>query len=49
MRFRGFHFINEPLYLYTMFTIIKPFLKDKIKQRVSSVHFYYLINYYFYN
>ncbi|VVC28817.1 Cellular retinaldehyde binding/alpha-tocopherol transport,CRAL/TRIO, N-terminal domain,CRAL-TRIO lipid [Cinara cedri] len=34
LRFQGFHFINEPLYLYTIYSIIKPFLKEKIRCRV---------------
>ncbi|CAH1733130.1 unnamed protein product [Aphis gossypii] len=34
LRFQGFHFINEPLYLYTVYSIIKPFLKEKIRCRV---------------
>lgn len=35
LRFQGFHFINEPLYLYTVYSIIKPFLKEKLRCRVS--------------
>ncbi|XP_060847011.1 clavesin-2-like [Rhopalosiphum padi] len=34
LRFQGFHFINEPLYLYTVYSIIKPFLKEKLRCRV---------------
>ncbi|XP_050439085.1 clavesin-2-like [Adelges cooleyi] len=47
LRFQGFHFINEPLYIYTVYSIIKPFLKEKIRCRVhfhgnnlSSLHKY---------
>ncbi|KAL4135050.1 hypothetical protein QTP88_006712 [Uroleucon formosanum] len=34
LRFQGFHFINEPLYLYTVYSIMKPFLKEKLRCRV---------------
>ncbi|KAM9775418.1 clavesin-1-like [Syngnathus typhle] len=33
-RFGGIHFVNQPWYIYAMFTIIKPFLKDKTRKRI---------------
>ncbi|OCT76860.1 alpha-tocopherol transfer protein isoform X1 [Xenopus laevis] len=34
LKVRGIHLINEPLFFHPVFAIIKPFLPDKIKQRV---------------
>lgn len=45
LRFQGFHFINEPLYLYTVYSIIKPFLKEKIRCRVSFIFYLSLLIY----
>ncbi|XP_061613462.1 clavesin-1-like isoform X1 [Phyllopteryx taeniolatus] len=33
-RFGGIHFVNQPWYIRAMFTIIKPFLKDKTRKRI---------------
>ncbi|XP_078137287.1 clavesin-1-like [Sander vitreus] len=33
-RFGGIHFVNQPWYIHAMFTIIKPFLKDKTRKRI---------------
>lgn len=33
-RFKGIHFIGQPWYVETALAVIKPFLKDKIKQRI---------------
>lgn len=33
-RFKGIHFIGQPWYIETALTVIKPFLKDKTKQRI---------------
>ncbi|XP_061569718.1 clavesin-2 isoform X2 [Cololabis saira] len=33
-RFGGIHFVNQPWYIHAMFTIIKPFLKDKTRKRL---------------
>ncbi|XP_068199616.1 clavesin-1-like [Antennarius striatus] len=33
-RFGGIHFVNQPWYVHAMFTIIKPFLKDKTRKRI---------------
>ena len=33
-RFGGIHFVNQPWYIHAMYTIIKPFLKDKTRKRV---------------
>nr|XP_043881920.1 clavesin-1-like isoform X3 [Solea senegalensis] len=35
-RFGGIHFVNQPWYIHAMFTIIKPFLKDKTRKRNSA-------------
>lgn len=35
LRFKGFHIVNEPFYFDAVMTVLKPFLKDKIKKRVS--------------
>jgi len=40
LRFQGFHFINEPFYLYTVYSIIKPFLKEKMRCRVRYYFVY---------
>ncbi|XP_014256582.1 clavesin-1-like [Cimex lectularius] len=34
LRFKGIHIVNQPLYFDALFAVVKPFLKDKIKQRV---------------
>ncbi|XP_071660177.1 alpha-tocopherol transfer protein isoform X2 [Patagioenas fasciata] len=34
LKVRGIHFINEPLFFYPVYALIKPFLTEKIKQRV---------------
>uniref|UniRef100_A0A3Q3LP04 Clavesin-1 n=1 Tax=Mastacembelus armatus TaxID=205130 RepID=A0A3Q3LP04_9TELE len=33
-RFGGIHFVNQPWYIHAMYTIIKPFLKDKTRKRI---------------
>ncbi|XP_059501880.1 clavesin-1-like isoform X1 [Stegostoma tigrinum] len=33
-RFGGIHFVNQPWYIHALYTIIKPFLKDKTKKRI---------------
>uniref|UniRef100_A0A8C5Q3I0 Alpha-tocopherol transfer protein n=1 Tax=Leptobrachium leishanense TaxID=445787 RepID=A0A8C5Q3I0_9ANUR len=34
LKVRGIHLINEPLFFYPVFALIRPFLPEKIKQRV---------------
>ncbi|XP_024067252.1 alpha-tocopherol transfer protein [Terrapene carolina triunguis] len=34
LKVRGIHLINEPLFFHPVFALIKPFLTDKIKERV---------------
>lgn len=34
LKVRGIHFINEPLFFHPVYALIKPFLTEKIKQRV---------------
>uniref|UniRef100_A0ACB8FDY4 Clavesin-1 n=1 Tax=Sphaerodactylus townsendi TaxID=933632 RepID=A0ACB8FDY4_9SAUR len=33
-RFGGVHFVNQPWYIYALYTLIKPFLKDKTRKRI---------------
>lgn len=35
LRFKGFHVINEPFYFDAIMAVLKPFLKEKIRKRVS--------------
>lgn len=37
MRFKAFHILNEPFYFDAILTIIKPFMTDKIRNRVSCI------------
>lgn len=37
LRFKGFHVINEPFYFDAVMTVLKPFLKEKIRKRVSCI------------
>ncbi|XP_068090893.1 alpha-tocopherol transfer protein isoform X2 [Hyperolius riggenbachi] len=34
LKVRGIHLINEPLYFHPVYALIRPFLPDKIKERV---------------
>jgi len=36
-RFKGIHFINQPWYVEAALTVIRPFLKEKTKRKVSVV------------
>ena len=35
MRFKGIHYLNEPVIFDGIFAIMRPFMKEKILQRVS--------------
>ena len=35
MRFKAFHVLHEPFYFDAILAVLKPFLKDKIRRRVS--------------
>ncbi|KAG8569054.1 hypothetical protein GDO81_014243 [Engystomops pustulosus] len=37
LKVRGIHLINEPLFFTPVFSLIRPFLPDKIKERVSDL------------
>jgi len=37
LRFKGLHFINEPTIFGAIFTIVKPFLKEKTVKRVRRL------------
>jgi hypothetical protein len=36
MRFKSFHILHEPFYMDAILSILKPFLKDKIRRRVRD-------------
>lgn len=36
MRFKAFHVLHEPFYMDAILSVLKPFLKDKIRRRVKS-------------
>lgn len=38
-RFGGIHFVNQPWYIHALYTVIRPFLKEKTRKRV----FFFLI------
>lgn len=42
LKVRGIHLINEPLLFHPVFALIKPFLTEKIKQRVSAHKYFFL-------
>ncbi len=46
LRFKGMHAVNEPSIIGMIFTIIKPFLKEKTLKRVSTaaVNYKFLLN-----
>lgn len=35
LKVRGIHLVNEPLFFHPVFAMIRPFLSEKIRQRVS--------------
>ena len=35
MRFKGIHYVNEPVVFDMIFAVIRPFMKQKILDRVS--------------
>lgn len=35
LRFKGFHVVNQPFYFAALFAVVRPFLKEKMKRRVS--------------
>lgn len=43
LKVRGIHLINEPLFFHPVFALIKPFLTEKIKQRVSAHTYFFLL------
>lgn len=42
LKVRGIHLINEPLFFHPVFALIKPFLTEKIKERVSAHKYFFL-------
>lgn len=36
MRFKAFHVLHEPFYMDAILSVLKPFLKDKIRRRVKK-------------
>jgi len=39
MRFKAFHVLHEPFYFDAILAVLKPFLKEKIRRRVSTYFF----------
>lgn len=37
MRFKAFHILHEPFYFDAILAVLRPFLKDKIRKRVSFI------------
>ena len=37
-RFAAIHFVNQPWYVEAVFKVIRPFLKDKTKEKVSHTY-----------
>lgn len=37
MRFKAFHILYEPFYFDAILAVLRPFLKDKIRKRVSFI------------
>ena len=44
MRFKGVHYLNEPIIFDAIFAIVRPFMKEKILQRVSTILTLVLLN-----
>lgn len=44
LKVRGIHLVNEPMFFRPVFAMIRPFLSDKIKQRVSSLVITHTLN-----
>lgn len=43
-RFGGIHFVNQPWYIHALYTVIRPFLKEKTRKRVFFFFiFHYLV------
>ncbi|XP_040288291.1 alpha-tocopherol transfer protein [Bufo bufo] len=42
LKVRGIHLINEPLFFYPVYSLIKPFLPEKIRQRIHLHGCYYM-------
>ena len=38
MRLKGVHLVNQPWYVSTLIAIVKPFMKQKMRKRVSCQH-----------
>lgn len=36
-RFGGIHFVNQPWYIHALYTVIRPFLKEKTRKRVTII------------
>uniref|UniRef100_A0A8C9LE32 Clavesin-2 n=1 Tax=Pavo cristatus TaxID=9049 RepID=A0A8C9LE32_PAVCR len=41
-RFGGIHFVNQPWYIHALYTVIRPFLKEKTRKRV---YFFFIFRY----
>lgn len=48
LRFKALHFVNEPSIFDWVFSLIKPFLSETIKGRVSTIQYYHKLHHLFY-
>ena len=42
MRLKGVHLVNQPWYISTLIAIVKPFMKQKMRKRVSCLHYTFI-------
>lgn len=42
-RFGGIHFVNQPWYIHALYTVIRPFLKEKTRKRVLLLFFFFVL------
>jgi len=45
MRLKGVHLVNQPWYVTTLIAIVKPFMKQKMRKRVSISKAIYVYSY----
>lgn len=49
MRVKAVHIINQPFYFSAIYAVFRPFLKKKLRKRVSLYAVKYILRLYFYN
>lgn len=47
-RFGGIHFVNQPWYIHALYTVIRPFLKDKTRKRVRELLLIFIFSFSFF-